>query len=125
LSKGIVQKEDFPFHCGFQGNCQCRWYGVPDSDVTLEDVKAAKVIWGLSVLKMKGNTVRRNGKKVVQSIIKVTTELIKLHQDVKLAIEVFLSTDISSLHFIAQRSASPHSLIWHTMRKNISGKLSW
>jgi hypothetical protein len=63
--------------------------GVLGSDVTLEDVQAAKVMWGRSVLKMKGNTVRRNGKKVVQSIIKVFTELIKLHQDVELAIYVF------------------------------------
>ncbi len=47
--------------------------GVPGSDVTLEDVKAAESIWGCSVLKMMGNTVRRNGKKAVQSIIKVTT----------------------------------------------------
>jgi hypothetical protein len=53
--------------------------GVPGSDVTLKDVKATKVIWGRSILKMKGNTVRRNGKKVAQSIIKVPTELIKLH----------------------------------------------
>jgi hypothetical protein len=53
--------------------------GVPGSDVTLKDVKAAKVIWGHSVLKMKGNTVRRNSKKIVQSIIKIPTELIKLH----------------------------------------------
>jgi hypothetical protein len=53
---------------------------VPGSNVTLEDVKAAKVIWGPSVLKMKGNMVRSNGKKVVQSIIKVPTELIKLHK---------------------------------------------
>ncbi len=52
---------------------------VPGSDVTLKDVKAAEVIWGHSILKMKGNTVRRNGKKVVQSIIKVLTELIRLH----------------------------------------------
>ncbi len=52
--------------------------GVPGSDVTPEDVKAAKVIWGCSVLKMKGNTGRKSGKKVVQSIIKVPTELIKL-----------------------------------------------
>jgi hypothetical protein len=53
--------------------------GVMGSDVILKDVKAAKVIWGRSVLKMKGNMVRRNGKKVVQSIIKVPTELIKLN----------------------------------------------
>ncbi len=39
--------------------------GVPGSDVTLKDVNAAKVIWGRSILKMKGNMVMRNGKKVV------------------------------------------------------------
>jgi hypothetical protein len=53
--------------------------GVPGSDVTLKDVKVTGVIWGRSVLKMKGNTVSRNGKGVVQSIIKVPTELIKLN----------------------------------------------
>jgi hypothetical protein len=31
--------------------------GVPGLDVTIDDVKAAEVIWGQSVLKMKGNTV--------------------------------------------------------------------
>ncbi len=45
--------------------------GVPGYDVTLEDVKVAKVIWGRSVLKMKGNTMRKNGKRLVQRIIKV------------------------------------------------------
>jgi hypothetical protein len=53
--------------------------GGPGSNNTLEDVKAAEVIWGCSILKMKGNRVRSNGKKVVQGIIKVPTELIKLH----------------------------------------------
>jgi hypothetical protein len=38
---------------------------------------------------MKGNMVRRNGKCVAQSIIKVTKELIKLQQDVELAIDCF------------------------------------
>ncbi len=36
--------------------------GVPGFIVTIDDVKAVEVIWGWSVLKMKGNTVRRNGK---------------------------------------------------------------
>jgi hypothetical protein len=44
--------------------------GVPESDVTIEDVMAAEVILGQSVLKMKGNSVRRNGKQVAQSIEK-------------------------------------------------------
>jgi hypothetical protein len=38
---------------------------------------------------MKGNTVRRNGKRVAQSMIKIPKELIKLHQDVELAINCF------------------------------------
>jgi hypothetical protein len=63
--------------------------GVPGSDVTTDDVKAAEVIWGWSVFKMKKNTVRQNGKRVMQSIVKVPTELIKLHQDVELAIDCF------------------------------------
>ncbi len=69
--------------------------------------------------------VRRNGKKVVQSIIKIPTELIKLHWDAKLTIDVFWSTNTSSSWPTAQRYASLWSLTWHTMRKNISGKLSW
>jgi hypothetical protein len=38
---------------------------------------------------MKGNTVRRNGKCVAQNIVKVPRELIKLQQDVELAIDYF------------------------------------
>jgi hypothetical protein len=58
-------------------------------EVTPEDVKTAKVIWGCSVLKMKGNAVRRNAKRLVQSVIKVPSKLIKLQQDVELAIDMF------------------------------------
>jgi hypothetical protein len=38
---------------------------------------------------MKGNNVRRNAKRLVQSAIKVPSKLIKLQQDVKLAIDIF------------------------------------
>jgi hypothetical protein len=38
---------------------------------------------------MKGNIVRTNGKRVVQSIIKVPSELIKLDRDVELAVDIF------------------------------------
>ena len=61
--------------------------GVPGLDVTTEDVKAADEIWGRSVLKMKGNTVRRNGKRMAQSIVKIPKELIKFQQDVELTID--------------------------------------
>jgi hypothetical protein len=63
--------------------------GIPWCEVTLDNAKAAEVIWGLSVLKMKDNTVRKNVKRMTQSIVKVPTEFIKLHQNVELAIDVF------------------------------------
>ena len=47
--------------------------GIPGCKVTLYDAKAAESIWGWSVLKMKGNTVRKNAKQVTQSIFKVPT----------------------------------------------------
>ncbi len=72
--------------------------GVLGCDVTLNDAKTAEVIWGCSVLKMKDNTVRRNSKRVVQSIIKVPTELIKLHQDVELLINGFFYQQTHLFH---------------------------
>jgi hypothetical protein len=76
-ARDLFKKMIFPSTADFRALVSAG--GVPGSDVTLADVKAAKVIWRRSVLKMKGDTMRRNGKKVVQSSIKVSTELIKLH----------------------------------------------
>jgi hypothetical protein len=58
-------------------------------EVTPEDVKTAEVIWGCSAFKMKGNAVRRNAKRFVQSVIKVSSKLIKPQQDVELEIDIF------------------------------------
>jgi hypothetical protein len=92
LAKDLFEKMIIPSIADFRAIVSAG--GVPCSYVTLEDVKAAKVIWGCSVLKMKGNTVRRNGKRIVQSVIKVPTELIKLHQDVELVIEFVFNKHI-------------------------------
>jgi hypothetical protein len=95
----------FPFTADFRAIVSAG--GVLGSDVTLKDVKAAKVIWGHSVFKMKGSTVRRNNKRIMQSIMEVLAELIKLHQDVILVIDIFLSKNTSSSLLIARRSAFP------------------
>jgi hypothetical protein len=63
--------------------------GILGCEVTPKDVKTAEVIWGCSVLKMKGNTVWRNGKRPVQSVIKVPSKLVKLQQNLELAIDIF------------------------------------
>jgi hypothetical protein len=63
--------------------------GISGCKVTPDNVKAAEVIWGRLVLKIKGTMVRRTGKRVAQSIIKVPKKLIKLQQDVELASNCF------------------------------------
>ncbi len=63
--------------------------GVPGADVTIEIVNATEAMLGQSVLKMKGNTVRRNGKCMAQSIVNVPRELIKLQKYVELVIDCF------------------------------------
>ena len=75
----------------------------------MDDAKAAEVIWGRSVLKMNGNTVRKNAKQMTQSIIKVPTKFIKLQQDVELAIDVFFINKYIFFSPTAQKFASPQS----------------
>jgi len=86
-ARALYDKLIYPLTADFQAIVSAR--GIPGCEVTPEDAKAAEVIWGRSVLKMKGNTVRKNAKRMTQSIIKVPTEFIKLHQNVELAIDVF------------------------------------
>ena len=47
------------------------------------------MIWGRSVLRMKGNRVKKNAKQMMQIIIKVPMGFIKLHQNMELAIDFF------------------------------------
>ncbi len=97
---------------------------VLGSDVNIEDVKTTEVIWGQSVLKMKGNTVRRNGKCVVQDIVKVLKELIKLQQDGELAIDrffvnkhIFLTTYSTKICFttVTHLAYCTKALIWEAL----------
>ena len=75
-ARDLYEKLIYPSTSDFRSIVSVR--GVPGSDVTTG-----------SVLKMKGNTVRRNSKRVAQIIVKVPKELIKLQQDVELAIDCF------------------------------------
>jgi hypothetical protein len=83
----LLEKTIYPSTADFRAIVSAG--GISGCKVTPDNVKAAEVIWGRSVLKMKGNTVKRNGKRVAQIIIKVPKELIKLQQDVELTIDCF------------------------------------
>jgi hypothetical protein len=70
---------------------------------------------------MKGNTVRRNGKRVAQSIVKVPNELIELQQDVELVIDcffvnkhIFLTTMSTKICFttVAHLAYQTKAFIW-------------
>jgi hypothetical protein len=98
--------------------------GISGCKVTPDNVKAAEFIWGRLVLKIKGNTVRRNGKRVVQSIIRVPKELIKLQQDVELAIycffvnkHIFFTTYSTKICFITVTHLGfrTKALIWEAL----------
>jgi hypothetical protein len=86
-AKDLYEKMIFPSTADFRAIVSAG--GIPGCEVTPEDVKTAVVISGRLVLKMKGNTVRRNAKRLVQSVMQVPSELIKLQQDVALAIDIF------------------------------------
>jgi hypothetical protein len=86
-ARGLFKKMIYPSTADFRAIVSAG--GISGCKVTPDDVKAAEVIWGRLVLKMKGNMVRRNGKRMAQSIIKVPKELIKLQQDVELATYCF------------------------------------
>jgi hypothetical protein len=63
--------------------------GIRGSKVTVEDIKIAKNIWGPSVIKAKGNTVRRPAKLTPSSIVSVPKELLEAQKNVTLSIGFF------------------------------------
>ena len=60
-ARALFEKMIFPSTADFRAIVSRG--GVPGCDATLQDVMAAEVIWGRSVLKVKGNTERKNGKR--------------------------------------------------------------
>jgi hypothetical protein len=86
-AKDSYEKMIFPSNADFRAIVSAG--GIPGCEVTPEDVTTAEVIWDCSVLKMKGNTVRRSAKRLVQSVVKVPSKFIKLQQDVELVIDIF------------------------------------
>ncbi len=57
--------------------------------LTTDDAKVAYKIWGNSVPRLKGSTVRETGKRKPQSLVKVPQELVQLQQKVRIGIDIF------------------------------------
>jgi hypothetical protein len=56
---------------------------------TADDDKIAYKIWGNSVPRLKGSTVRETGQCMPQSLVKVPRELVQLQQKVHIDIDIF------------------------------------
>ncbi len=62
--------------------------GICGCTLTTEDARVAHKIWGDSVPRLKGSTVRETGKRKPQNLVKVPRELIRLQQKVQISIDI-------------------------------------
>ncbi len=62
----------------------------------VDDAMVANKIWGDSVPRLKGSTVRETGKRKPQSLVKVPRELIQLQWKVRIGIDIFFVVLLSS-----------------------------
>ena len=68
---------------------------IKDCPVTLEDAKIAERIWGRNIAALKGKTTHRTADAVkVESLIPIPKELIAMHKNVVLAIDIFFVNKI-------------------------------
>ncbi len=63
--------------------------GIDGCTATVDDAKVAHKIWGASVPKLKGSTVRETGQRKPQSLVKVPRELLQLQQKACIGIDIF------------------------------------
>ena len=67
-----------------------RTNGIKDCPVTLNDAEIAQKIWGPNIATLKGKTMRKGADAVkVESLIPIPKELLAMHKDVVLAIDIF------------------------------------
>jgi hypothetical protein len=64
--------------------------GIGGCTLTADDARVAHKIWGDSVWRLKGSTVRETGKRKPQSLVKVPRELIQLQRKVQIGINIFI-----------------------------------
>jgi hypothetical protein len=63
--------------------------GIGGCTLTVDDAMVANKIWGDSVPRLKGSTVRETGKRKPQCLVKVPRELIQLQRKVRIGIDIF------------------------------------
>ena len=76
--------------------------GIKDCPVSLKDAEIAQKIWGSNIATLKGKTTRKAAGAVkIESLIPIPKELMAIHKDVTLAIDIFF---VNKLPFFATLS---------------------
>jgi hypothetical protein len=65
---------------------------IKDCPVTVKDINVAQSVWGKDISALKEKTVRKKATPVHGSEMKVPRDLLKLHKDVTMAIDIFFVT---------------------------------
>jgi hypothetical protein len=63
--------------------------GIGGCTITVDYAKVAYKIWGASIPRLKGSTVRETGHRKPQSLVKVPEELLQLQQKVCIGINIY------------------------------------
>jgi hypothetical protein len=69
-----------------------QWNLIKNCPVTVKDMGTAIKVWGPSIAMLEGKTIRTTPPVVRQDVIKIPKEILELHKDITLAIDIFLST---------------------------------
>jgi hypothetical protein len=85
----------------------------------VEDAKVAEKIWGSSVPRLKGSTVRESGHRKPQSLVKVPRELIKLQQKVSIAIDIFFVN--GQIFFMTFSRKICFTTVTHLVNRKVNG----
>jgi hypothetical protein len=93
--------------------------GIGGCTVTVEDAKVAEKIWGSSVPRLKGSTVRESGHRKPQSLVKVPRELIKLQQKVSIAIDIFFVN--GQIFFMTFSRKICFTTVTHLVNRKVNG----
>ena len=87
--------------------------GIGGYTLTADDARVAHKIWGDSVPRLKGSTVRETGKHKPPSLVKVPRELIQLQRKVWIGIDIFFVN--GHIFFMTYRRMICFTTVTHLM----------
>jgi hypothetical protein len=76
---------------------------IKNCPVTVEDVDVAHTIWGKNIAALKGKTTRSKPDPVARDFVKVPAELLNMHRDVFLTVDIFFVNKIPFFLTLSRR----------------------